>query len=55
MEHRYRRFIQQRTDEGREDEIQRAREYEYCLAPFSEVIPGFWREEILEPPDTPLK
>ena len=27
----------------------------FGLSPFTEVIPTFWREEILEPPDSPLK
>ncbi len=29
--------------------------HEYGMQPFSEVIPHFWREEILEAPDSPLK
>lgn len=28
---------------------------DFSLAPFADVIPGNWREEILEPPDSPLK
>jgi len=28
---------------------------EFSLEPFTEVIPIFWREEILAPPDSPLK
>jgi hypothetical protein len=28
---------------------------DFGLGPFTEVIPAFWREEILEPPDSPLK
>jgi len=28
---------------------------DFSLVPFTEVIPMFWREEILEPPDSPLK
>lgn len=28
---------------------------DYGMLPFNEVIPPFWREEILEPPDSPLK
>jgi|LauGreDrversion4_2_1035121.scaffolds.fasta_scaffold161961_1 hypothetical protein len=28
---------------------------DFSLAPFTEVIPPFWREEVLEDPDSPLK
>ena len=28
---------------------------DFSLVPFTEVIPPFWREEILELPDSPLK
>lgn len=28
---------------------------DFSLVPFTEIIPTFWREEIFETPDSPLK
>jgi hypothetical protein len=33
----------------------RVSDHHFGLSPFTEVIPTFWREEILEPADSPLK
>lgn len=37
------------------DNAMRVSDQHFGLSPFTEVIPSFWREEILEPPDSPLK
>jgi hypothetical protein len=28
---------------------------DFSLVPYTEVIPAYWREEVLEAPDSPLK
>jgi hypothetical protein len=43
---------EQRVEETRE---LRAYASDFSLAPFTEVIPPCWREEVLEAPDSPLK
>jgi hypothetical protein len=37
------------------DGAMRASDKHFGLTPFTEVIPPFWREDILAPPDSPLK
>ena len=49
--------IMQRVDPDQieRENAMRASDMHFGLGPFTEVIPTFWREEILEPPDSPLK
>jgi hypothetical protein len=42
-------------EETERENAMRMSDQHFGLGPFTEVIPPFWREEILEPADSPLK
>jgi hypothetical protein len=42
-------------DEVERENAMRMSDQHFGLGLFTDVIPTFWREEVLEPPDSPLK